>query len=84
MTAGQARFPIAPSYFKFSRHGQTGTWVSELLPWTARIVDELALIRTLNTDAINHEPAQLLFNTGNMVTGKPSMGAWLSYGLGSA
>jgi hypothetical protein len=87
MTAGQARFPIAPTYFKFSRHGRTGgagTWISELLPWTAKVVDELAIIRTLYTDAINHEPAQLLFNTGNMVTGKPSLGAWLSYGLGSA
>ena len=83
MTAGQARFPIAPSKFRFDRYGKSGTWVTELLPWTGKIVDELAVIRTLNTDAINHEPAQLLVNTGNMVTGKPSLGAWLSYGLGS-
>jgi hypothetical protein len=83
MTAGQSRFPIAPSHFKFSQHGQTGTWLSELLPWTAKIVDDIALVKSLYTDAINHEPAQLLMNTGNMVTGKPSLGAWLSYGLGS-
>ena len=83
MTAGQARFPIAPSHWKFSQHGQDGRWVSDLLPWSARMVDELAVIRTVHTDAINHEPAILLMNTGNMVPGKPSLGAWLSYGLGS-
>lgn len=83
MTAAQARFPIAPSHFKFNQHGRNGSWISELLPWTSRIVDELTLIKSLYTDAINHEPAQLLINTGNMVTGKPSIGAWLSYGLGS-
>ena len=83
MTAAQSRFPVAPSHFKFTRHGQQGTFVTELLPWTSKIVDELTIVRSLYTDAINHEPAQLLMNTGNMVTGKPSMGAWLSYGLGS-
>jgi hypothetical protein len=83
MTAGQARFPIAPSHWKFSRHGRSGRWVSELLPWTSRIADEIAVVRSLHTDAINHEPAILLMNTGNMVPGKPAMGAWLSYGLGS-
>ena len=82
-TAGQAHLPIAPSYWKFAQRGQSGRWVSELLPWTGKIVDDLALIHTLNTDAINHEPAMLLMNTGNMVVGKPSLGAWLSYGLGS-
>ena len=83
MTAGQARFPIAPSHWEFAQHGQSGRWVSELLPWTGKIVDELTLIHTLQTDAINHEPAMLLMNTGNMVPGKPALGAWLSYGLGS-
>ena len=83
MTAGQTRFPIAPPYWKFTRQGKTQRWVSELLPWTGRVVDELAIIHSLNTDAINHEPAMLQINTGNMVVGKPSMGSWLSYGLGS-
>jgi hypothetical protein len=83
MTAGQSRFPIAPSYWKFSQRGGDGRWVSDLLPWTARVVDDLAVIRTVHTDAINHEPAILLMNTGSMVPGKPSLGAWLSYGLGS-
>jgi len=83
MTSGQARFPIAPSHWGFTRQGKSGRWVSDLLPWTGRLVDELALVHSLQTDAINHEPAILLMNTGNMVPGKPSMGAWLSYGLGS-
>src|SRR5215470_5622418 len=83
MTAGQARFPIAPSHWGFTRQGKSGTWVSDLLPWTGRLVDDLTLVHSMQTDAINHEPAILLMNTGNMVPGKPSMGAWLSYGLGS-
>ena len=83
MTAGQSRFPIAPSHWPFSQYGANGRWVSDLLPWTGKMIDELTLIHTLNTDAINHEPAILLMNTGNMVPGKPSLGAWLSYGLGS-
>ena len=83
MTSRQARFPIAPSHWKFVPRGKSGRPVSELLPWTGRLVDELTLIHTLNTDAINHEPAMLLMNTGNMVVGKPALGAWLSYGLGS-
>jgi hypothetical protein len=83
MTAGQERFPIAPHYWDFARHGESGRWVSELLPWTAKVVDELALVHTLHTDAINHEPAILQMNTGSMVPGKAALGAWLSYGLGS-
>ena len=83
MTAGQSRFPIAPSRWKFNQHGRHGLWVSELLPYTARLADDLAVVKSLHTDAINHEPAILLMNTGNMVPGKASMGAWLSYGLGS-
>jgi hypothetical protein len=83
MTSGQARFPIAPSHWNFARQGKSGRWVSELLPWTGKLVDEFAIVHSLTTDAINHEPAILLMNTGNMVPGKPSLGAWLSYGLGS-
>jgi uncharacterized protein DUF1501 len=83
MTAGQSRFPIAPSYWKFAQYGVSGRWVSDLLPWTSRMIDELTLIHTVNTDAINHEPATLLMNTGSMVPGKPSLGAWLSFGLGN-
>jgi hypothetical protein len=83
MTAGQARFPIAPSHWAFQRYGKSGTWVSDLLPYTARMVDDLTIIKTTNTDAINHEPAIMLMNTGNMNAGKPCLGSWLSYGLGS-
>lgn len=84
MTAKQANFPAAKSYFQFNQHGQTGAWVSELLPHTAKMVDDLAIVKTMHTDAINHEPANQLICTGSMISGKPSMGAWLSYGLGSA
>ncbi len=83
MTSGQTRFPIAPSRYKFARHGQSGMWVSELLPHTAKMVDDLCFIRTMHTDAINHEPAISLMQTGNQVTGRPCLGAWVSYGLGS-
>jgi Protein of unknown function (DUF1501) len=83
MTSGQKRLPIAPSVFKFSRHGEVGAWVSELLPHTAKIVDDLAIVRTVNTDAINHDPACTFVFTGSQLPGRPSMGAWVSYGLGS-
>src|SRR4051812_27321152 len=83
MTSGQARFPIAPSKFKFARHGKSGMWVSELLPWTAKMVDDMCFIRSMHTEAINHEPAISLMQTGNQVTGRPCLGAWASYGLGS-
>ncbi len=83
MTAGQANFSIAPSYFKFARHGNSGHWVSELFPHTARVADELAVIKSVHTEAINHEPAILQIATGSMVGGKPSIGSWLSYGLGA-
>jgi hypothetical protein len=83
MTSGQKRFPIAPSMYKFQQHGQCGTWVSELLPHTARVVDDLAIVRTLYTEAINHDPAITYIQTGDQIPGKPSLGAWLSYGLGS-
>ena len=83
MTSGQKRFPIAPSKYKFARHGKSGMWVSELLPHTARMVDDMCFVRSMHTDAINHEPAITLMQTGNMVTGRPCLGAWASYGLGS-
>src|SRR5215813_10531722 len=83
MTSGQARFPIAPSHWGFSRQGNSGRYVSDLLPWTGKLVDDITLIHTMQTDAINHEPAILLINTGNMNPGKPSLGSWIAYGLGS-
>src|SRR5688572_30429763 len=83
MTSGQARFPIAPSKFKFAQHGESGMWVTELLPWTAKMVDEMCFIRSMHTEAINHEPAITYIQTGTQVTGKPCLGAWSSYGLGS-
>jgi hypothetical protein len=83
MTSGQSRLPIAPSVFKFDRHGKVGAWVSELLPHLAKIVDDLAIVRTVNTDAINHDPACTFIFTGAQRPGLPSMGAWVSYGLGS-
>jgi len=83
MTSGQKRFPIAPSIYKFAPHGRCGTMVSELLPHTAQVVGDLAVVRTVYTEAINHDPASTLILTGNQVPGKPSIGAWLSYGLGS-
>lgn len=83
MTSGQKRFPIAPSKYKFAQYGANGMWVSELLPYTARMVDELCFIRSMHTEAINHEPAITYMQTGNMVTGRPCLGAWVSYGLGS-
>jgi hypothetical protein len=83
MTSGQKRFPIAPSIFKFAQHGQSGIWVSELLPYTAQVVDELAVIKTVHTEAINHDPAATYLLTGSQIPGRPSLGAWISYGLGS-
>jgi hypothetical protein len=83
MSSGQSRFPVAPSHWNFKQYGKQGAWISDLLPYTARMVDDIAIIRSTNTDAINHEPAIMLMNTGNMNSGKPCLGAWLSYGLGS-
>jgi hypothetical protein len=83
MTTGQSRLPVAPSKFAFNQHGQCGTWVSELLPWTSRMVDDIAVIKTVHTEAINHDPAITFFQTGAQQPGRPSLGAWLSYGLGS-
>ena len=83
MTSGQKRFPIAPSIFKFNQHGEHGAWVSEILPHTAGVIDDLAVIKTINTEAINHDPAITYIQTGSQLPGRPSAGAWLSYGLGS-
>src|SRR6478736_995373 len=83
MTSGQASFPLAPSIFKFQQHGQSGAWISELLPWTAKMADDICIVKSMHTDAINHEPANQLVYTGSMQNGKPSIGSWLSYGLGS-
>src|SRR6185436_1848760 len=83
MTSGQARFPIAPSKYNFYRHGQCGMWVTELLPNFSRVVDDVCFIRSMNTDAINHEPAICYIQTGNQITGRPCLGSWVSYGLGS-
>ncbi len=83
MTSGQARFPIAPSKYSFAQYGQSGMWVSELLPYTAKMVDDMCFIRSMHTDAINHEPAITMMQTGNQITGRPCLGSWLSYGLGS-
>src|SRR6478752_757805 len=82
-TMGQSSLLVTKSQFEFSRHGQSGTWVSELLPHTAKIVDDITVIKTINTDAINHDPAITFIQTGFQQPGRPSMGAWLSYGLGS-
>ena len=83
MTSGQARFPVAPSRFEFARHGQCGRWVSELLPHTAGIVDDITLVKSVFTNAINHDPACTFVMTGSEVPGRASIGSWLAYGLGS-
>jgi hypothetical protein len=83
MTSGQARFPVAPSKFKFTQNGKAGTWVTELLPHMAKRVDDIAVIRSMNTESINHDPGITFMQTGAEQPGRPSMGAWLSYGLGS-
>ena len=83
MTSGQASFPCAPSTLKFTRHGQAGTWLSEPLRHLAQVIDDVCVIKSMHTDAINHDPAATLFQTGSVLPGRPSMGAWVSYGLGS-
>ncbi len=83
MTSGQSSFPLAASLYDFKQHGQSGAWVSELMPHTAKIADELCFIKSMHTEAINHDPAITFFQTGSQQPGRPSIGAWLSYGLGS-
>jgi hypothetical protein len=83
MTSGQARFPIAPSMYQFEQCGPARIWVCELLPWLRKVAGDLTFIRSMHTEAINHEPAITLMQTGNQVTGRPCLGAWTSYGLGA-
>jgi Protein of unknown function (DUF1501) len=83
MSVNQASIPLAGSIFPFARHGKCGAWMSNLLPHTAKVVDELCIIRSLFTEAINHDPAITFLQTGSQVAGRPSMGSWISYGLGS-
>src|SRR5262249_23310491 len=83
MTSGQKTLPVAPTIFKFDQYGKAGTWVSDLLPNIATIVDNIAIVKSLNTEAINHDPAITYIQTGSQQPGRPSLGAWLSYGIGS-
>ena len=83
MSANQASFPLAGSKFDFKQHGKSGAWVSSLLPHTAKVVDDLCFVKSLWTEAINHDPAMTFFQTGSQIAGRPSLGAWISYGLGS-
>lgn len=83
MSANQSILPVAPSAFKFNQSGESGTWISELLPHTAKVVDDLCIVKSIYTEAINHDPAITFFQTGNQLPGRPSIGSWISYGLGS-
>ncbi|RIA08580.1 uncharacterized protein DUF1501 [Flavobacteriaceae bacterium MAR_2010_72] len=83
MTSGQNEFPLVPSPYNFKQYGKSGAWFSELLPYTAQMSDELCVVKSMHTDAINHDPAITFFQTGSQQPGRPSMGSWLSYGLGS-
>jgi len=83
MTSGQARFPIAPTVFKFAQHGRSGAWISDILPWTTKMADDITIIKSMHTEAINHEPAITFIQTGSMIAGKPCTGSWAAYGLGS-
>ena len=80
---GSTSWPIAPSIFKFAQHGKSGAWLSELLPHTAKIVDDLCFIKSMHTEQINHDPAITFLQTGFQLAGRPSMGSWVAYGLGS-
>ncbi len=84
MSANQAILPLAGSFTPFRRHGESGLWISDLLPYTAKIADELCVVTSMHTEAINHDPAITFFCTGHQIPGRPSMGAWLSYGLGTS
>jgi uncharacterized protein (DUF1501 family) len=83
MTSGQNSFPVAPSKFRFRQHGRSGIWLSETLPHLANVIDDVCVIKSMHTEAINHDPAATLFQTGSVIAGRPSMGAWVNYGLGS-
>jgi hypothetical protein len=83
MSASQAILPVVPSIYKFNKSGKTQTWISELLPHTSKVVDDLCIVKSLYSEAINHDPAITFFQTGNQLAGRPSIGSWVSYGLGS-
>jgi hypothetical protein len=83
MSASQSSLPIVPSRYSFAQHGESGAWVSELMPYTAKIADQLTFVKSLHTSAINHDPAVTFLQTGAEIAGRPSIGAWLAYGLGS-
>src|SRR6476660_1211033 len=83
MSATQSSFPVVPSKFSFAQHGNSGAWVSELLPHTAKVADQLTFIKSMHTEAINHDPAVTFLQTGSQIAGRPSIGSWLSYGIGS-
>jgi len=83
MTAGQNKFPVVKSPWKFQQHGESGTWISELLPHMSKVVDDICVVKSMHTEAINHDPAITFFQSGHQQPGRPSIGAWLSYGLGS-
>jgi hypothetical protein len=83
MSATQHSFPVVPSKYSFAQHGKSGAWVSELLPHTAKIVDDIAIVKSMHTEAINHDPAVTFFQTGSQIAGRPSIGSWVTYGIGS-
>ncbi len=83
MTSGQKSFPVAPSAFKFDRYGKNGTWMSDAIPHTAKMADDICVIKSMYTEAINHDPAVTFFQSGSQIAGRPSIGSWFSYGLGS-
>ena len=83
MTANQDKFPVAPSMFQFRQHGEAGTWLSELLPYTSKLADDMCVVRSVHTEAINHDPAITLIQSGSQLPGRPSVGAWVTYGLGT-
>ena len=83
MTSDQTSFPVAPSLFKFEQHGKSGAWVSELLPHIAKVADDICFVKSMHTEPINHDPAVTFFQTGFQLAGRPIIGAWLAYGLGS-
>ncbi|WP_190810796.1 DUF1501 domain-containing protein [Flagellimonas sp. S3867] len=83
MTSGQDSFPLVGSNFEFKQHGKNGTWISDLLPYTAKMADDICIVKSMFTEAINHDPAVTFFQTGSQQPGRPSIGSWLSYGLGS-
>ena len=83
MSVNQSSLPLAGSHFEFSQHGESGAWLSELLPYHREIADDVCFVKSMYTEAINHDPAITFFQTGSQIAGRPSLGAWLSYGLGS-